>query len=90
MLAWHLPPESAFKVALAGEMPWSLGDHLLATAVDLLAGANWQRGGGKGPKPKRVPRPGVMAGSDVERIGGVTTYSPDEMRALIDRHTRGG
>lgn len=38
---------------------WSITDHLLATAVDALHNANWQRGGGKGLKPKPIPRPGV-------------------------------
>lgn len=60
--------------------------------MDALNGANWQRGGGKGQRPKRIPRPGgSQDGADVEVFGGgVRTYSPDEMRALIDRHSRGG
>ncbi|WP_431881578.1 hypothetical protein [Micromonospora chalcea] len=29
--------------------------------VDLLAGANWQRAGGKGPKPKPINRPDARA-----------------------------
>ncbi|WP_406083113.1 hypothetical protein OHA01_26390 [Micromonospora zamorensis] len=40
---------------------WSTADHLLASAVELLAGANWQRGGGKGGKPKPLPRPDARA-----------------------------
>ncbi|MGC4891090.1 hypothetical protein [Micromonospora sp. DT227] len=40
---------------------WSITDHLLAVVVDLLAGANWQRGGGKGPKPKPIKRPDPRA-----------------------------
>ncbi|WP_433651027.1 hypothetical protein ACQP2C_32460 [Micromonospora zamorensis] len=40
---------------------WSTADHLLASAVELLAGANWQRGGGKGSKPKPMKRPDARA-----------------------------
>lgn len=40
---------------------WGIDTHLLATIVDVLAGANWQRGGGKGPKPKPVKRPDPRA-----------------------------
>lgn len=36
---------------------WSASDYLLANIFDLLAGANWQRGGGKGRKPQPFPRP---------------------------------
>lgn len=39
-------------------LAWSTSDYLLATAVDYLAGANWQRGGGKGRRPRPVERPG--------------------------------
>lgn len=38
---------------------WTITDHLIAVAVDALHNANWQRGGGKGHKPKPIPRPGV-------------------------------
>ena len=36
---------------------WTVGEHLTASAVDQLAGANWQRGGGKGKQPEQIPRP---------------------------------
>lgn len=36
---------------------WTTETYLLANVVDLLQGANWQRGGGKGRKPQPVPRP---------------------------------
>lgn len=39
---------------------WTLTDHLLAMTVDVLRSANWQRGG-KGPRPKPLPRPGAAA-----------------------------
>ena len=46
---------------------WSLTDHLLATVVDALHNANWQRGGGKGSRPKPIERPG--ANQTTETLG---------------------
>lgn len=58
----QLPPDSPLGLALHGEAArWSTADHLLATTVDLLAGANWQRGGGKRSKPKPIRRPDPRA-----------------------------
>ncbi|HEY8505696.1 MAG TPA: hypothetical protein VIL46_14020, partial [Gemmataceae bacterium] len=57
----NLPRDSAFVAAVIGPelVEWSVEAYLLARAAYLLEGANWQRGGGKGPKPKplKVPRP---------------------------------
>ncbi len=54
--------DSPLGVALHGDAArWSPADHFMATAVALLAGANWQRGGGKGSKPKPIPRPDARA-----------------------------
>ena len=39
---------------LEGISHWPLSDQLLAMQVDLLALANWQRGGGKGSRPKML------------------------------------
>lgn len=36
---------------------WDLDAHLLASVVDLLAGANWQRTGKRSGKPKPLKRP---------------------------------
>jgi hypothetical protein len=42
-----------------GEAEWGHTEHLLASALDLLAEANWQRAGDKKqPHPKPFPRPG--------------------------------
>lgn len=60
---------------------WGATEHLLATAIDVLAAANWQRGGDKkAPRPKPLPRPGkVIAG----------TRSRDELRdRLLDLRER--
>lgn len=37
---------------------WGPAEYLLASILDALRSGNWQRGGGKGSKPKRTPRPG--------------------------------
>jgi hypothetical protein len=61
-------PETARTVALLHGETWTRTEHLLAAAVDVLNAANWQRGGGKGPRPKPLPRPGVED-REVRRFG---------------------
>jgi hypothetical protein len=52
------PRGSALARAIHGEAAtWGPAEHLLAAAVDALNGANWQRTGRRGHKPKPVPRP---------------------------------
>lgn len=41
------------------ELEWDTTDYLIASVVDLLAVANYQRAGKKGKKPKPLPRPKV-------------------------------
>lgn len=50
---------------------WSMNTHLLALIADVLAGANWQRGGGKGKRPKPIPRPNERATKRVVRVADV-------------------
>lgn len=58
MIIAHLPRDSATIREILGEQAsWETGDFLLASVIDLLAGANWQRGGGKGARPDPVRRP---------------------------------
>lgn len=52
-LLWH-----DLMVIVCECFSWSTADYLLASAVDSLHVLNWQNGGGKGAKPKLVPRPG--------------------------------
>lgn len=39
---------------------WSMDTYLLAQIADLLHIRLWQAGGGKGVKPKPIPRPGEV------------------------------
>lgn len=58
----HLPADSPLGVALNGEAArWGVLEHLAATQVDVLVAANWQRGGGKGARPKPITRPDPRA-----------------------------
>jgi hypothetical protein len=55
----HLPRESSTHQKLAGDgAQWGVTEHLLALMADSLRAANWQRGGGKGQRPRPLPRPG--------------------------------
>lgn len=61
-MAAHLPRDSATMLAVVPRQPaeaWDANTHLLAYLGDLLAGANWQRGGGKGSRPKPLKRPKI-------------------------------
>jgi len=65
-------PSSALMREVQPELSaWASGlvlADLMAHAVDLLAGANWQRGGKRtAPKPKPIPRPGRK--SEAQRYG---------------------
>ena len=47
---------------------WTVDQHLLASIVDLLAAANWQRAGNrKNPRPKPLPRPGQKTRHPITR-----------------------
>lgn len=81
MLVEYLPRESAYAREVHPTTEWSAAEYLLASTVDLLSSANWQRGGGKGKRPKPLPRPGEKPTST--RYGS-TGRSVGEMRRLLD------
>lgn len=56
-LAFQLPPGSRVASALGEDGAWSVGEQIAAHIADTLAWANYQRAGGKGQKPKPLPRP---------------------------------
>lgn len=84
-LVRKLPPESATARSVHGlQVLWGPAEHLLAGTLDTLAMANWQRGGGKGSKPKPIDRPGSS-----ERTK--STLSPREMEVrLLALNNRAG
>jgi hypothetical protein len=61
---------------------WDL-NALLLRQIDLrLAGANWQRGGGKGQRPKPIPLPDGKGRGDRPTSG---KSSGDEIAARLRR-----
>lgn len=86
MLLRGLPRDSLTVAALQGA-PYAWGDqeHLLATLIDLTAAGVWQRGGGKGPRPRPVVRPGDPLPG--RHIG--TARPLNELKPLLDALRRG-
>lgn len=85
----YLPSTSALARSQHGELAvWGATEHLLAAAVDALNAANWQRAGGKGRKPKPVPRPGEDQAKGQRRFG-TGKLGLDEARKFFERVNRG-
>jgi len=80
VLAVNLPAGARIWAALGSDLAWSTEAHMLANSLDLLAGANWQRGGGEGAKPPPVPRPG-----DEQRTKGRNAAMAAQAAAFRDR-----
>jgi hypothetical protein len=58
-LIHQLPASSRLQRKLRGPIvDWSVDALLLRQVLFAVQGANWQRSGGKGPKPKPVDLPG--------------------------------
>ena len=49
---------------------WGVQEYILAAVFDVLQGANWQRGGGRGTPPQSLPRPGMRDGRSSRRQNG--------------------
>lgn len=77
-----LPPDSATNRVLHPDGAWGLREQLEALIVDLLVVANWQRAGGKGAKPKPLPRPGFKDQTKRSTFGS-KKMSIDEMRKKL-------
>lgn len=82
MLLGQLPPTSRCRRIIDPALEWTTTDYLLATVADVLNGANWQRSGGNGAKPKPIPRPGSQ-----KRIG--QARPAHEVRGLFDQWRTG-
>jgi hypothetical protein len=79
VLIRHLPRGSALHRELDPEgYDWDRPTDLLANILDVEVFALWQRSGGKGAKPKPIPRP---------RVPG-QGLSWDEKVALYEEHKR--
>lgn len=90
VIAWinQLPAGCALDRAQHGDDAlWDLHAQLLAAGVDVSMWANYQRAGGKGPKPQPIPRPGVK---DTRRRVGKTNLPADEAREVLNRYRTGG
>jgi hypothetical protein len=90
VLIGTLPPESATLREINGPeySAWQTTDYLLAAVVDVLQGANWQRGGGKGARPKPLPRPKSLL--QLERERREHEEAQERVRALRERRKNGG
>lgn len=81
-----MPRESRYIRGLVGEqMLWGHTEHLLATLIDTAQLGNWlfasAHSKSKVPKPKRLPRPGVVD-REPGRIGG--SYSVEQLHSILD------
>ena len=85
----HLGRDSALASSLNSDSEWTLEAHLLANIADQLAWANYQRAGGKGTKPKPIPRPGSDEGIETNRIGTPVLRTREELAEWNERRKRG-
>lgn len=84
VLITHLPADSPYGRAVLGDDHiWTLDAQLLAAIHDRLAAANWQRAGGKGQRPKPIPRPGTRP--EVKKYGGGTPFTQAQVLDLLAR-----
>ena len=77
------PPGSALAAAMDPRMAWTVDQILAAERVDQMNQLMWSLGGGKGRRPKPVPRPWDIDDRDERIFRGVpmTTERADRMAA---------
>lgn len=56
----HAHENMAIYRVLNPDHEWSLTNQLLAEMIDMQVMWRWVDGGKRGPKPKQIPRPGVV------------------------------
>lgn len=61
-------PDSIIYRAIHG-YSYDIVPRQLALVIELLRSANWQRGNGKGPRPKQLRWPWSPGSSDENRLG---------------------
>lgn len=93
----RLPSDSSLSQAITADAPpveptkeqqdalWELEHHLLALIFDTINVANWQRGGGKGGKPKPLQRPGVGKGKGEPVAKNKSTLTTEQKIAALKR-----
>lgn len=75
------PRNSAFyRAQNPKDWMWTETEHLLAAAVDALNLALYQNGGGKGPQPKPIKRPGI---DDGQTKHAADAYPRNEMAQML-------
>lgn len=85
VIVTHLPDTSALRREVLGEhAAWDVKAHLLAGIFDVLAVANWQRGGDdKAKKPERLERPGVTKQLDGKLLAKGKAISIEDMNEQL-------
>lgn len=83
VLAINLPAGALTWQEMGSDNAWTVNDYLVAEAVDALHGANFQRAGGKGEKPKPLPRP-----SDLKATKERRSEMLDKAARFKERHAR--
>lgn len=85
MIVKQSPMDSAIHRATAGpDYIWDLQGQLLAGIFDVLAVANWQRGGDENAKrPERLQRPGVTKQLDGQLLAQGKAVSIEDMNAQL-------
>ena len=74
-----LSPQAAYwRAAYPDRAAWGLTEQLLAELVDELRLFQWRLGGGKGARPKPLPRPGAESPEEVTIIGASKGFSSIE------------
>lgn len=79
----ELPQGSRVWVTLNADAAWTTADYLAADQADSLTWANWQRAGGKGQKPKPIPRP-----ADMRKQAEAKAFNDAQAIAFMERQRR--
>lgn len=75
--------------ALNPDWRWGLPEQLAAGHLDFIAMQAWAEGGRKGPKPKPIPRPGVVEKSTKQLARVKRTAPVTRMDAWLAKRRQG-
>ena len=68
-LTTQLPAGARIFAGVAPAASWTVDTYMLAAIVDNLSFLRYEQAGGKGRKPKQVPRPAKQAKAKHKRLG---------------------